>query len=186
MPKGCLGYAGVGIRTQVFQGNNRSRACRVSPLCHPGSMQRLGAGCCITVTTIFNIYGSGGCDVVIWVQKSRKPGIYFPFSLHHPHRDQVGGSGNVDRHSCREHHPVPCLHEAGVWNMRPQADGMPDSTFDHGCCRAGDGAGTVRERHGGGFACRRCGKRCARRRSVNNSHRRVDYRLARGVEAPHH
>ena len=72
-----LSYAGVGIRTQVFQGNNRSRACRVSPLCHPGNMQRLGTGCYITVTAIFNVYGSDGWDVGIRVQKSRKPGIRF-------------------------------------------------------------------------------------------------------------
>ena len=84
-------------------------------------------------------------------KKSRKPGIRFPFSLHHPHRDQVGGSGNVDRHPRREHHPVPCLHEAGLRSMCPPADGMPDSAFDHGCCRAGDGAGMMRERHGGGL-----------------------------------
>ena len=156
----------------MFQGNNRSRACRVSPLCHPGNMQRLGAGCYITLTTIFNVYGSGGWDVGIRVQKSRKPGIRFPFSLHHPHSDQVGGSGNVDRHPCREHHPVPCLHEAGVWSTCPQADGMSDSAFDHGCCRAGDGVGMMREQRGGGLYADGCGKWCTRR-SVNDSHRRL-------------
>ena len=86
----------------------------------------------------------------IRVQKSRKPGIRFPFSLHHPHSDQVGGSGNVDRHPCREHRPVPCLHEAGVWSMCPQADGMSDSAFDYGCCRAWVGGNDARAAGVGG------------------------------------
>ncbi len=31
----------------------------------------------------------------------------------------------------------PAFTKTGVQSMRPPADGMPDSTFDHGCCRAG-------------------------------------------------
>ena len=69
--------------------------------------------------------------------KISKTGICFSFSLHHTNRDQVGGSGNVDLHSGREHRPVPRLHEAGVRSICPQAGGMYDSAFDHGCCRAG-------------------------------------------------
>ncbi|KAF5416595.1 MAG: hypothetical protein C5S48_02460 [Candidatus Methanogaster sp.] len=79
--------------------------------------------------------------------KISKTGICFSFSFHHHRRDPVGGSGNVDRHSGREHHPAPCLHETCVWSICPLADGMPDSAFDYGCCRVG----MMREQRGGGL-----------------------------------
>jgi hypothetical protein len=91
-------------------------------------MQRLGAECSIAVTTIFNIWfrwvGCGRSCI-----KISGTGIRFSFSLHHSRRDKVGGFGNVDRHPCREHHPVPCLHEAGVWSICSPADGVPDSAI---------------------------------------------------------
>ena len=64
-----------------------------------------------------------------FVYKNLKTGIRPPLSLHHKHPDQVGGSGNEDRHSGREHHLVPCLHEASVRSICPLADGMPDSAI---------------------------------------------------------
>ena len=166
----------------MFQGNNRSRACRVSPLCHPGSMQRLGAGCCITVTTIFNIYGSGGWGVGNRIKNLENWGFVL-----HPHsttlnviRLVVPGTliGTPVMSATRS--PAFAKSASGVYAHRQTSCPIPRSIMV--CCRAG----MMRERQGGGL---RAGGAVRDMAAAARSTILTDEWIAvsvRGVGAPHH